>query len=120
MAVFRTERFEVRPEAREQAERVMHEFASYVRRELPDSMFTTYRDASAPTRYIAFTRADHPEADALHRDAPGRQAFLTALQPLLASSIEATAYELVTSSDLAPRSRPEGGRAASRRPSRRR
>ena len=106
MAVYKTARFAVRPEAREQAERAMHEFASYVRRELADSMWTMYRDPTAPTHYVALSRAASPAAEQQHDSAPGTQAFMAALAPLLVGSIEVTELELVTSSDLAPRHRP--------------
>jgi quinol monooxygenase YgiN len=105
MAVYWVARFEVRPEAREDAERAMHELASYVRKELPDSMWTAYRDPSSPTHFTCFVRADHPAADERHRKAPGTQAFIAALQPLLVGEIETTYCELVTASDLAPRRR---------------
>ena len=114
MAVFSIARFEVRPEARADAERAIHEFASYVRQELPASSWTTYRDPHAPTRFMALTRADDPAADERHRAAPGTHAFLAALAPLLVGGIDRTEYELVTSSDLARRHHPE------RRPVRRR
>ena len=83
----------------------MHEFASYVRKELPDSSWTTYRDPRAPTHYISVIRADDPAADDRHRDAPGTKAFVQALYPLLIGEVEFTQYELVTSSDLARRRR---------------
>ncbi|HEY5944794.1 MAG TPA: hypothetical protein VIV40_04855 [Kofleriaceae bacterium] len=105
MAVFKLARFAVRPDAREAAERAMHDFASYVRKELPDSMWTTYRDAKAPNHYVSMIRADNPAADERHRNAAGTQAFVAALYPLVEGTVEFTEYELVTSSDLAPRHR---------------
>lgn len=95
MAVFQLARFEVRPDARDAAERAMHEHATYVRNELPDAMWTTYRDAQYPTRYIAYFRADARAVDA----------FVAALSPLLVAPADFTELELVTSSDLAPRHR---------------
>jgi quinol monooxygenase YgiN len=103
MAVFKIARFEVRPDARDQAERAMHEFASYVRKELPDSAWTTYRDTHSPNHYVSLIRADDPAADERHRNAPGTQAFVDALYPLLVGNVEFADYELVTSSDLARR-----------------
>jgi quinol monooxygenase YgiN len=108
MAVYKLARFEVRPEAREEAERAMHDFASYVRAELDDSMWTTYRDVDAPNRFVSMIRADNEAADKRHRDAPGTRKFVAALYPLLAGDVEFTQYELVTSSDLAPRPRKRG------------
>jgi len=105
MAVYTIARFEVRSDARDQAERAMHELASYVRKELPDSMWTAYRDPRAPTHYTAFIRADDPGADERHRNAPGTQAFVAMLSPLVVGEVEFTQLELVTSSDLAPRRR---------------
>jgi len=115
MAVFTIARYEVRPEARADAERAMHEFASYVRRELPASSWTTYREPHDPSRFLSLTRADDVAADERHRNAPGTEAFLAALTPLLSGAIERAEYELVTSSDLAPRHRPER-RTGRRRP----
>jgi quinol monooxygenase YgiN len=104
MAVFKIARYEVRPDVRLDAERAMHDFATYVRNELPDSSWTTYRDPHAPAHYISLSRADDPAADERQRDAPGTKAFAAALAPLLASAIEVTECELVTSSDLQRRS----------------
>ena len=103
MPVFKLARFQVKPEAREQAERAMHEFASYVRTELDDSSWTTYRDPKSPTQYLSLIIADSPAADDRHRNAPGTKAFVDALYPLLVGDVEFTQYELVTSSDLARR-----------------
>src|SRR4030095_14853072 len=99
MAVYKVARFPAPPEARADAERAMHEFATYVRKELDDSSWTTYRDPKAPTHYISLIIADSPAADDRHRNAPGTQEFVKALYPLVVGEVEFTQYELVTSSD---------------------
>ncbi len=117
MAVYRLARYEVRPEARTDAERAMHELAAYVRTELPDVTWTVYRDPQTPTRFFALSRAATPAADAQHQAAPGVHAFVAALTPLLTAPLEDHTCELVTSSDLAPRVRePRRGAAHRRRP----
>ena len=103
MPVYEIAQFEVRPEARVRAERAMHEFANYVRSELPDSSWTTYRDPGKPSHYMAITVAASPAARARHRSAPGTQAFLAAIEPLLDGAINITDCDLVTSSDLGKR-----------------
>jgi len=105
MAVFKLARFEVRADAVLDAERAMHDFASYVRKELADSVWTTYRDPNNPTHYVSLIRADDAAADKRHLEAPGTQAFVAALDPLLVGGVEVTEWQLVTSSDLAPRPR---------------
>lgn len=105
MAVFKVFRFEVLPDARVEAERAMHELAAYIRKELPDSSWTAYRDPHAPTHYISMFRADDAAADERHRNAPGTRAFVAALAPLLRGNVEVTECELVTSSDLQRRHR---------------
>jgi len=105
MPVFKLAQFEVRPDARDQAERAMHEFASYVRQELRDSSWTSYRDPDMPTRYLALTIADSPAAEERQRKAPGTNTFEGALQSLVVGSVEHTNWQLVTSSDLARRRR---------------
>ncbi|HUS30098.1 MAG TPA: hypothetical protein VMZ53_16440 [Kofleriaceae bacterium] len=115
MAVYKLERFEVRPEARDEAERAMHAFAMYVREHLDDSMWTTYRDTSAPNRYIAMTRTNDVAADQRHADADGTKAFVATLSALVIGDVESAEYELVTSSDLAPRHRDRGGARGRRR-----
>ena len=55
MPVFKLARFQVKPEAREQAERAMHEFASYVRKDgtrllYTDIEITEYHTMSHPLR----------------------------------------------------------------------
>src|SRR5688572_8439827 len=105
MAVFKIARYEVRSDARLEAERAMHEHAAYVRRELPDAAWTTYRDSHAPTHYISLLRVDDRKADAGYQRAPGTEAFVGALDRLQVGALEVTEYELVTSSDLARRRR---------------
>ena len=98
MALYTLATFEVRPESREQAERAMHAFASFVRAELADSVHTTYRDAAAPARYVSMVRAADEAADARHM-----KAFIDALSPVVVGKIDFMRCALVTSSDLAPR-----------------
>ena len=105
MAVFKLARYEIRSDHRADAERAMHDLASYVRKELPASSWSTYRDPHAPAHYLSLSRADDRAADDRYREAPGMQAFLAAIGPLLVGTVEITEYELVTSSDLAPRLR---------------
>lgn len=99
-ALYTIDRYEVRPDARDAAERAMHEHASFVRRELPDVTWTAYRDPAAPTRFVALTRAESGPGEARHR-----QALAAALAPHLVGEIEITGCELVTSSDLQRRHR---------------
>ncbi|HEX5059187.1 MAG TPA: hypothetical protein VFV99_07495 [Kofleriaceae bacterium] len=113
MPVFKIARFKVRADSKDTAERAMFEFATYVRNELPDSAWTTYRDASAPLKYMSLIIADDAAAEERYRTAPGTQAFVDALSPSLVGSIEFTDYQLVTSSDLARRHR-DNDRGASR------
>jgi quinol monooxygenase YgiN len=116
MAIQKIARFTVRRDAREAAERAMHEYADYVRKELPDTTWTTFRDPHTPGLYIAMSRADNAATDERHQAAPGTQAFRAALDPLLVGPFELTDCELVTSSDLQRRFEPK---RASRRPQRR-
>lgn len=97
---FAIARYEVRPEARDAAERAMHEHASFVRRELPDVSWTAYRNPAAPTHYTAVVRSEDHVADERHR-----KAFLATFAPHVIGEIEITACELVTSSDLQRRHR---------------
>ena len=98
MAVYKLARFTVRAEAQPAAERAMHDFASYVRNNLPAYQWTTYRETGAPARYVALIRVgDSAE------DITASKAFDKALGPHLDGPPELTEWELVTSSDLAPR-----------------
>jgi quinol monooxygenase YgiN len=103
MAVYTLARYEVTAEARTDAERAMHELATYVRKELPGASWTIYRDPQRPTHYTSFVRADSPAAEERFHASAGAKAFIAALTPLLAAPIETSYCELVTSSDLAPR-----------------
>jgi quinol monooxygenase YgiN len=116
MPVFKLARFEVRPEARADAERAMHDFAGYVRTQLTGSSWTTYRDPSSPTHYFSVITAEDAAAAERHRVAPGTEAFDAALQPLVVGDVERTDCELVTSSDLQRRHVPD---RAQKRPRRR-
>lgn len=105
MAVFKITRFEIRPEVRDDAERAMHELASYVRKQLPGSSCAIYRDAKTLTRYFALLRSDNAAADERYAGASGTQVFTTALAGWLAGDVEVIDCELVTSSDLQRRHR---------------
>jgi hypothetical protein len=100
MAVYSIARYEVRPDAREAAERAMHDFAAFVRKELPDATWTAYRDPASPSHYTAMLRADTPAAEERCT-----KAFAAAIAPHLAGVLEASRCELVTSSDLQRRHR---------------
>jgi hypothetical protein len=63
----------------------MHDFAAYVRQELPGWTWTVYRDPHDPACYLALIRVEDISADARQRDAPGTQAFAAALAPLFAA-----------------------------------
>jgi hypothetical protein len=93
MPVYRLIRFEVRPDARLDAERALHEHASYVRASLPKTIWTTYR--TAPTRFVTYVRSNDP-ADG----SKASRALFAALEPLVVGPIEDSECELVTSSDL--------------------
>jgi quinol monooxygenase YgiN len=113
MAIYTQARFEVRPDAREAAEQAMHDFASYVRQELADSMWTAYREDGC--RYVALLRANDDAAVHRHRASEGTKKFLATMEPLLVAPIELAHMELVTSSDLAPRHRDRGSARYRRR-----
>lgn len=119
MAVFQIAQFEIRPEARTDAERAMFEYASYVRQELPGIIWSMYRDPQRQQHYFAVHRAETPDHEQRRRAAAGTQVFTAALEPLLAGAIAVTECELVTSSDLAPRfKRPPAAASGARRGSR--
>jgi quinol monooxygenase YgiN len=105
MAMYQLARFEVHADSLERVQRAMHDFAAYVRKELPGSMWTAYSDPAAPTRFSCFLRTENPAAERAHRAASGVTAFTDALAPYLVGTIEASEMQLVTSSDLAPRHR---------------
>src|SRR5688572_11007710 len=105
MAIYKVARYDIRPESREPAERAMHELASYIRKELPGTMWNVYRAASTPGRYLALTRSEDKTAEDRHRDAPGVHAFVSTLAPLLVGEGDTDQYELVTSTDLQRRHR---------------
>jgi hypothetical protein len=88
-----TARFEIRPDARDLAERALHDLASRVRAKGPDTFFTAWREAGE-TRYLALIRED--EADELAR----------AIAPFVTGDVALTRHELVTSTDLGRRHRP--------------
>jgi quinol monooxygenase YgiN len=100
MPMYALTRYEVRAEARDAAERAMHEHASFVRRELPDVSWTVYRDPVAPTRYTALVRSDDRAAEERHR-----KMFAAAFASYLVGEPEVSGAELVTSSDLQRRHR---------------
>ena len=100
MAVYQLVRYQIRADARADAERAMHAHAAQVRDTLPDVMWTTYRDPHAPSHYVSLIRCE--------RGAPDLAPFEAALAPFLAGSLEITDCELVTSSDLGRRHRQRG------------
>src|SRR5437764_942324 len=95
MIALRLARFAVRAEAREPAERAMHELATRVRATLPNTNLSIYR--SEPLHYLAVIRSE---------EHTGEVAALTgAMAPFLDGRLEVTDCELVTSSDLHRRHR---------------
>jgi hypothetical protein len=105
MAIYQLARFEVHADKLEGAQRAMHDFATYVRNQLPGSMWTAYCDPAAPTRFWCLLRTENPAADQAHRAASGVKTFADSLAPHLVGDIETSEVQLVTSSDLAPRHR---------------
>jgi quinol monooxygenase YgiN len=97
--VIKIARYQVRPESREAVEQAMREFAAHVAFELPDSTWTTYRDAKSPDRYVSVITADDPGADERHRQSPGTKKFVDALYPNVVGEVEFTEYELVANSE---------------------
>lgn len=116
MALYKLARFAVRPDADQAVERALHEFASFVRAELPGWSWTAYRDPHAPSRYVAMIRADDAAAEARYLGSPGAGTFGAALAPLLVGPIEFTDCALVTSSDLGRRPAPQRAGRRPRRP----
>lgn len=96
--VLQLARFEVRPEVREDAERAMHAYASFVRQALPGSAWTAYREG--PASYVAIIVSDDATAEAARQHADGTHAFERALEPWLIGAVETRDCTLVTSSDL--------------------
>lgn len=88
-----TARFELRADARDAAERALHDLASRVRAKGPDTFFTTWREAGT-SRYLALI--GEPEADELR----------AAVAPFVTGEVTLTRHELVTSTDLGRRHRP--------------
>lgn len=105
MAVYTLAHFDVKPEAREEAERAMHTFATFVRQELDGSQWTAYRDKGVPGRYVCVTRAEDGAEYQRFSAAVGTKALLATLEPLMTTALDQSEYELMTSSDLAPRHR---------------
>jgi quinol monooxygenase YgiN len=98
MPIFKIARYEIRPEARAQVERAIDEFAAYVRAELPDSTWTTYRETHDRNRYISIITAETAAADERHRTAAGTVRFVEALYPNVVGNVEFTDYELAADS----------------------
>ena len=98
MATFHITRFQVHPEARDEVERAMREFALYVGLELEDSSWTTYRDRRRPGVYVAVITAENLDAADHQRTASGSVQFARILGPRLVGEVETREYELVATS----------------------
>jgi len=99
MAVIKIAHYEVAPENRDLAAGAMVEFARYVRDELEDSSWTTYRDRDYPGRYVSVIIADGEVADRRHQEAPGTVEFAGTLYPNVVGEVVFTEYDLVASSE---------------------
>lgn len=98
MPVFRIARFAVRPDARDDVERAMREFALYVGLELEDSSWTVYRERRNPNCYVTVVTADDADAAEHQRTAGGSVQFARILGSRLLTEVETREYELVTTS----------------------
>ncbi len=98
MPVFRIARFAVRPDARDDVERAMREFALYVGLELEDSSWTVYRERRNPNCYVTVVTADDADAAEHQRTAGGSVQFARILGARLLTEVETREYELVTTS----------------------
>lgn len=100
MPLYKYARFDVRDEARVDAERIMRELADRIRKELPGYSWTTYRDPASPSSFTSWIRADDARADER-----GDKLVREIVEPLATHGIVMTDCELVTSSDLQRRHR---------------
>ena len=98
MPVFRIARFAVRPDARDDVERAMREFALYVGLELEDSSWTVYRDRRNPSSYVTLIAADDSDAAEHQRTAGGSVQFARVLSSRLLTDVEIREYELIATS----------------------
>lgn len=97
--VVKLARYEVRPEAREGVEAAMHEFATYVREELPDGSWATFQEIDDPNRFVSLIVVDSPEADLRHQRAPGTRRFVEKLYPNVVGEVEFTEYRRLADSE---------------------
>ena len=102
MPVFKIARFAVRPDARDEVERAMREFALFVGLELEDSSWTTYRDRRNPNAYVTLITAEDADAVEHQRTAGGSVQFARVLGPRLLTEVETREYELVATSRGGP------------------
>jgi hypothetical protein len=100
MPVFKIARFAVRPDARDEVERAMREFALFVG--LEDSSWTTYRDRRNPNAYVTLITAEDADAVEHQRTAGGSVQFARVLGPRLLTEVETREYELVATSRGGP------------------
>ena len=98
MPVFKIARFAVRPDARDEVEQAMREFALYVGLELEDSSWTTYRDRRNPNVYLTLITADDDDAAEHQRTAGGSVQFARVLHSRLLTDVESREYEMVATS----------------------
>jgi len=98
MPVFKIARFAVRPDARDEVERAMRDFALYVGLELEASSWTVYRDRRNPNIYVTLISAEDIDAAEHQRTAGGSVHFARVLSSRLLTDVETREYELVATS----------------------
>lgn len=96
MAITKTARFQVRPDAVDEARALIEEFTRAVGENEPGTLFyIAVQDANEPTRFLhvfAFTDA---AAEALHRETAWVKRFTEALYPATVDGVEFSDVHLV-------------------------
>ena len=98
MPIIKIARYEIRPEARDEVERAIREFALYVGLELEESSWVTYRDRDNPNCYVSLISSADEAADSRQRTDQGTADFTRILHPRLVGEVDLSEYVLVASS----------------------